>query len=64
MCVNFIPMVADILRVFGGAKWFANIDMFSGFHQIRVRVEDQPKTAKDHGNHLRRLPGGFRDNIP
>ncbi|KAJ9059667.1 hypothetical protein DSO57_1039795 [Entomophthora muscae] len=58
MCVNCIPFnkviisnkyplpcISDILALFGGALWFSNIDLFSGFHQILVRPEDQPKTA-------------------
>lgn len=30
---------------FGGTTWFSNIDLFSGFHQISVKTENQPKTA-------------------
>lgn len=58
MCVNFIPLnkvtitdhyplprISDILSSFGGASWFSNIDLFSGFHQVLVNPDDQAKTA-------------------
>jgi hypothetical protein len=58
LCVNYRPLNAvtiknkyslpriDILFYqLAGAKVFSKVDLCSGYHQIRIRLEDVPKTA-------------------
>jgi len=40
-----IPVISDVLNSLGNSKYFSTVDCASGFWQIPVRVEDQPKTA-------------------
>lgn len=37
--------IDDLFDQLQGASWFSNIDMRSGYHQMRVREEDVQKTA-------------------
>lgn len=58
MCIDYIPLnritktgsyplplIAEILSSFGGARFFTNIDLFSGYHQIAMAEESIPYTA-------------------
>ena len=58
LCVNYkalndvtkkdnypLPRVDDIFDSLKGAKWFTTLDLASGYWQIKVRAEDQEKTA-------------------
>jgi hypothetical protein len=43
-----LPRAEDLFQKFDqlkGAKYFTKIDLKSGYHQIKVRKEDIPKTA-------------------
>ncbi|KAI3819510.1 hypothetical protein L1987_13350 [Smallanthus sonchifolius] len=40
-----LPRIDDIFYQLQGASWFSNIDLRSGYHQLKIRKEDVPKTA-------------------
>lgn len=40
-----LPCIDECLERLGGAKYFSSIDLKSGYHQVRIRAEDVPKTA-------------------
>ena len=37
--------IDDLLDMVGKARYFTSLDLASGYHQIRIPVEDRPKTA-------------------
>nr|GFC03640.1 putative reverse transcriptase domain-containing protein [Tanacetum cinerariifolium] len=40
-----LPMIDDLFDQFQGSSVYSKIDLRSGYHQLRVREEDIPKTA-------------------
>jgi hypothetical protein len=65
MCINYhelnkvtiknrypLPRIDDLLNQLQGVRLFSKIDLRSGYHQVRVKKEDIPKTTlKTHYGH-------------
>jgi hypothetical protein len=47
-----MPIIDEILDELAGTKYFTKLDMKSGYHQVRMKVEDEYRTAfKTHHGH-------------
>ena len=40
-----LPRIDDLFDQLAGSRVFSRIDLRSGYHQLKVRAEDIPKTA-------------------
>ena len=62
-----MPILDELLDELAGSRWFSKLDLRAGYHRIRIREEDEPKTAfKTHQGHFqfRVLPYGVTGGPP
>ncbi|GKE54321.1 putative reverse transcriptase domain-containing protein [Tanacetum coccineum] len=58
-----LPRIDDLFDQLQGSRYFSKIDLRSGYHQLRVREEDIPKTAFRMRSYLDKFVIVFIDDI-
>ncbi|GJR00570.1 putative reverse transcriptase domain-containing protein [Tanacetum coccineum] len=58
-----LPRIDDLFDQLQGSRYFSKIDLRSGYHQLRVREEDIPKTAFRMRPYLNKFVIVFIDDI-
>ncbi|GJS29127.1 putative reverse transcriptase domain-containing protein [Tanacetum coccineum] len=58
-----LPMIDDLFDQLQGSRYFSKIDIQSGYHQLRVREEDIPKTTFRTRSYLDKFVIVFIDDI-
>nr|GFB96389.1 hypothetical protein [Tanacetum cinerariifolium] len=58
-----LPRIDDLFDQLQGSQYFSKIDLRSGYHQLRVREEDIPKTAFRTRSYLNKFVIVFIDDI-
>jgi cleavage and polyadenylation specificity factor subunit 1 len=59
-----VPRIHDFANGLADRKWFSKVDLVKGYHQVPIKLEDQPKTAISTPFGLyqfRRMPFGLRN---
>ena len=59
-----VPRIHDFANGLADRKWFSKVDLVKGYHQVPIKLEDQPKTAISTPfglYHFRRMPFGLRN---
>ena len=51
-----LPMINDLFDQLQGAKVFSKIDLRSGYHQLKIREQDIPKTTLPRGTGYMSIP--------